>query len=163
PPHEPTMRRAGVGIQDGGHRGIQRRHAWLSPVRTSTPSPAASKASFSHGSCTVSEADMNDETMHVTRHMPKIQLQFVSALAHFTKERQVDVELPAGGTIATVLDILHQKYGKAEGARMFENKASISNVLVILVNGTDIRRENGLDTELHEGDVVVFMPVIAGG
>jgi len=92
-----------------------------------------------------------------------IQLQFAATLALFTRERKIDVEVPAGGTITTLLDILHQKYGKTEGARLFENKGSISNVLVILVNGADIRREDGLDTELHEGDVVVLMPVIAGG
>ncbi len=95
--------------------------------------------------------------------MPKVQLQFVSTLAIFTKERTSEVEIPAGGTITTLLDILHQKYGKAEGAKIFENQGGMSHVLVILVNGTDIRREDGLDTELHEGDVVVFMPVIAGG
>jgi molybdopterin synthase sulfur carrier subunit len=95
--------------------------------------------------------------------MPRIQVQFVSALAIFTKERKTDIEVPAGGTITNVLYILHQKYGKQEGAKIFENKGGMSHVLVILVNGTDIRREDGLETELHDGDVVVFMPVIAGG
>ncbi len=95
--------------------------------------------------------------------MPKIQLQFVATLAIFTKERKIVMEIPAGGTIMSLLDILHQKYGKTDGAKMFENKGSIGNVLVILVNGTDIRKEDGLETELHEGDIIVFMPVIAGG
>jgi molybdopterin synthase sulfur carrier subunit len=95
--------------------------------------------------------------------MPKIQVQFVATLAIFTKERKADYEVPAGSTITTLLGLLHEKYGKEEGAKIFENKGSISHVLVILVNGTDIRHEEGIDTELHDGDVVVFMPVIAGG
>ena len=95
--------------------------------------------------------------------MPKIQVQFVATLAIFTKERKAEFEVPAGSTVTTLLGLLHEKYGKEEGAKIFENKGSVGHVLVILVNGTDIRREEGLDTELHEGDVVVFMPVIAGG
>ncbi|MBN2149837.1 MAG: MoaD/ThiS family protein [Candidatus Lokiarchaeota archaeon] len=95
--------------------------------------------------------------------MPKIRLQFTSTLVTFTKERESDVEIPAGGTVNTLLEALHRKYSKEDGARMFENKGGMSHVLVILVNGTDIRREDGLDTELHEGDLVVIMPVIAGG
>lgn len=95
--------------------------------------------------------------------MLKINVQFVSALAILTKERRVEMEVPDGSTIDALIDVIHDKYGKAEGAKIFERKASISNVLVILLNGTDIRREDGLDTALHDGDVIVFMPVIAGG
>ncbi len=95
--------------------------------------------------------------------MPKIQVQFVSTLAIFTKEHKVEFDVPSGSTITTLLGLLHQKYGKEEGAKIFENKGNVSHALVILVNGTDIRREEGLDTELQDGDVVVFMPVIAGG
>ncbi|NMC06571.1 MAG: MoaD/ThiS family protein [Candidatus Lokiarchaeota archaeon] len=95
--------------------------------------------------------------------MHTIQVEFVSALVIFTKERKIEMDVPDGFTITNLLDTLHSKYGKEEKARIFETKGNMSHVLVILVNGIDIRREEGLETVLHDGDVVVFMPVIAGG
>jgi MoaD family protein len=95
--------------------------------------------------------------------MDKIQVDFLSTLSIFTREKRVEIPIPEGSNIRAVLQILHQKYGKEQGARIFDYHGALSPVLVILLNGTDIRRLDGVDTLLTNGDVVVFLPVIAGG
>jgi molybdopterin synthase sulfur carrier subunit len=101
--------------------------------------------------------------IEVSHIMAKIQVQFLSALVIFTKERKVEVDVPSGSNITTLMGLLHQKYGQEAGAKVFKSDGSMSHVLIILVNGTDIRHLDGMDTELQGGDVVVVMPIIAGG
>nr|MDO8109525.1 MoaD/ThiS family protein [Candidatus Sigynarchaeota archaeon] len=95
--------------------------------------------------------------------MEKIAVEFLSALSSFTNERRVELELPEGSSIATVLAALHQRYGNKGTERIFNHPRGLSPALVMMVNGVDIRYMDGIDTIVKEGDVVVCLPIIMGG
>jgi molybdopterin converting factor small subunit len=44
-----------------------------------------------------------------------------------------------------------------------EKSQRINQFVILIRNGEDIKTQNGLDTQLEEGDVLSFMPAIAGG
>ena len=97
--------------------------------------------------------------------MEHISVEFLAALRIFTNERRVDIELPEGSTIAVVLEELHQRYGSEDGkeGRIFDTMNGVSPALIVLVNGTNIKNMDGIDTVVQDGDVVACVPIMAGG
>lgn len=70
------------------------------------------------------------------------------------------------GSCRTVKDLLmrlaslNAQFGKS----VFDLRGlSLSSGVAIFHNGRQVELENGLQTELKDGDSLVFMPVIAGG
>jgi sulfur-carrier protein len=75
---------------------------------------------------------------------------------------QRQVSLPAGGL---TLDVLQQLCSRFEGLRnqlMADDKRLYGSVAVF-VNGVDLKRLQGLDTLLRNGDVLTLVPAISGG
>ena len=95
--------------------------------------------------------------------MEHVSVEFLAALRIFTNERRIDIEVPEGSTIATVLDELHQRFGNENAERIFDTTNGVSPALIILVNGTNIKTLDGIDTLVQEGDVIACVPIMAGG
>jgi MoaD family protein len=73
-------------------------------------------------------------------------------------EGEIEVD---GGTVGEALDAvfdlhddLRQRITEDGGLRRFVN---------VYVSGEDIRFQDGLDTELQDGDEVTILPAVAGG
>ena len=65
-----------------------------------------------------------------------------------------------------VSDLLHKlikEFGSELEKELFNEQGEIRKIYRIIVNARNINLLNGLETELHEGDMVVLMPAIAGG
>ena len=64
-----------------------------------------------------------------------------------------------------VIDLIHAVDEKHEGdfKEYVVQGTEQKDLVKILVNGTDIRALDGLNTPLKEGDVISFFPPIAGG
>ena len=69
-------------------------------------------------------------------------------------------ESPA--TIADLLELLSVRYGKAFRNAVFDDGA-LSSLLILLVNGRNVRLTGGLSTPLSPTDEVSVFPMVAGG
>jgi len=65
----------------------------------------------------------------------------------------------------TVKEFLNELELKHNGIRKILRPSGdqLSDLIYILVNGTNIHSLNGLDTILNDGDIISLLPVTAGG
>ena len=74
----------------------------------------------------------------------------------FTEGEKVTVDL--------VLKTLSQKYGTPFTEYVYNGKTGQpKNFLQFLINGTSTSTQNGLETELKDGDVLAILPPVGGG
>lgn len=68
-------------------------------------------------------------------------------------------------TMGVLLDSMSQSYGKQFRYWVYQNKheGMVSDLVMFLVNGRDIRDLEGLDTRLKSDDVIALFPPVAGG
>jgi len=70
------------------------------------------------------------------------------------------IELPEGSSIRDLINALEKNYRpKIDLSRVGEENSNIK----VLVNGREITYLDGLETKLRDGDVVAFIPPVAGG
>ena len=88
----------------------------------------------------------------------------VKAFATFREvmDSQIDMDLQEGATILTLLDELTGRY-KGLGEMMFDTDGTLRNFINILRNGRNVHFLAGLETPLHDGDVIALFPPLAGG
>jgi len=73
-------------------------------------------------------------------------------------EGEVEVE---GGTVGEALDAVFNEH---DGLReRITEDGTLRRFVNVYVSGEDIRFQDGLDTELTDGDEVTILPAVAGG
>jgi len=98
----------------------------------------------------------------------RVRVQLYARLRDLVGLEELDLEVPSGSTLKDLLGTLSERFGpRFEEVRTkdpFEDyvKGDGSNP-AILVNGHSIDLKNGLGVRLNEGDLVVILPLIAGG
>ena len=65
-------------------------------------------------------------------------------------------------TVNALLAVLAAEKGAAFEKRVFEG-GKLSDTIILLVNGRNIRHLNGVETALKPDDVVAVFPMVAGG
>jgi sulfur-carrier protein len=73
---------------------------------------------------------------------------------------QADVEV-SGSTVGEALDAVFDAH--AELRDRITEDGTLRRFVNVYVSGEDIRFQQGLDTELSEGDEVTILPAVAGG
>ncbi len=73
-------------------------------------------------------------------------------------ESQVEVE---GGNVGEALDAVFDAYGDLR--ERITQDGTLRRFVNVYVSGEDIRFQQGLETELEEGDEVTILPAVAGG
>ena len=73
-------------------------------------------------------------------------------------QRALDLELPEGATVATVMERV-KEMASPDVESMIVDRERGGYRLVVLVNG----RRAGVDTSLRDGDVVSLLPPLGGG
>jgi sulfur-carrier protein len=71
-------------------------------------------------------------------------------------EIQVD-----GGTVGEALDAVFEQH--AELRERITEDGGLRRFVNVYVSGEDIRFQDGLETELSDGDEVTILPAVAGG
>ena len=92
-----------------------------------------------------------------------LTIKFIGALRHLSGRTQFTVTFQEGISISGLLEKISKDIPELK--RTFSDQElndSRSNSL-ILVNGREISVLNGYETELSDGDEVVFVPVVHGG
>jgi sulfur-carrier protein len=73
-------------------------------------------------------------------------------------EAEVEVE---GGNVGEALDAVFDAYGDLR--ERITQDGTLRRFVNVYVSGEDIRFQQGLETELEEGDEVTILPAVAGG
>jgi len=90
-----------------------------------------------------------------------VKVLFSSALRSVTKgESEIDIE--HSGDIASLLQILSNKYGDTFSRRVLEN-GTLRKFINVYLDGRDIRFLSGLETGVSGPSEVLFLPAVSGG
>jgi MoaD family protein len=73
---------------------------------------------------------------------------------------EAEIEV-SGKTVGEALDAVFESHGDLR-ARITQN-GDLRRFVNVYVSGEDIRFQQGLDTELNDGDEVTILPAVAGG
>jgi MoaD family protein len=94
-----------------------------------------------------------------------IKIRFFTTLREITNKREEALTLTdPKATVATVLKLLSEEYGKPFYDYVYETKTGqVKGFLQFLINGNSASTLNGLDTVLKEDDVLAILPPVGGG
>lgn len=92
-----------------------------------------------------------------------LKIKFIGALRHISGKTQLTLPFLAGITVKDVVEQLGlQVPGLKHTFCSQELNDARSNSLII-VNGKEISVLNGYETQLCDGDELIFVPVVHGG
>ncbi|MDK2894999.1 MAG: sulfur-carrier protein [Moorella sp. (in: firmicutes)] len=94
----------------------------------------------------------------------KIKVEVILDLAQVLGQREIEVEVPEGSTLRTLVRYLTDRYGETLKKKLIRTDTGEPYPYFrFMVNGRDIVGLQGLDTPLVEGDTVLVIPPAAGG
>jgi MoaD family protein len=95
--------------------------------------------------------------------MLEIKISFLSLLEDLTGIEKTTILVDDTSTVKDVLKQLVEQFGKKFENIILTSPNILSKYIILSLNGKDIRSSKYLDTYLHEGDEITFLPAIAGG
>ena len=79
-------------------------------------------------------------------------------------KKTVTMEIEDGSTFGELLKGLEASFGSALANEIYDSgKQSLQDTVLVIINGTLAHNFEGLNTILHDGDAVMFVPVAIGG
>ena len=95
--------------------------------------------------------------------MIKIKIKFFSLLVDFIGNSELTLSLNDNSSIKDVFDkLLFDLPDKFENIILTPQK-TLNKFIILALNGSDIRSLNFLNIILKDGDIISFLPAIAGG
>ena len=91
-----------------------------------------------------------------------LTLKFIGSLRQISGKTQLTLSFKEGMLLKDLITKISPEMPQLEKSFNGQFNDSRSNSLV-LVNGREISVLNGLETELKDGDEIVFIPVVHGG
>ncbi|AAM05120.1 TPA: MoaD/ThiS family protein [Methanosarcina acetivorans] len=93
----------------------------------------------------------------------KIHVKFLATIREITGKPEIELEILPGDTVGTALQALQARYGPEFKEATTGTTAGGIPKVRFLVNGRNTDFLDGFETELKAGDVMVFVPPVAGG
>ncbi len=95
----------------------------------------------------------------------KIEVRVFGDLIDFLGGSKLTIELGEGAKVADLISKMAEvKAGFREKMEVLSRRRGATDYgLTMLVNGKNINVLKGLETQLKDGDTVVFLPPVAGG
>ena len=94
----------------------------------------------------------------------KVNVQFFAAVRELVGLREETLELPNGGTVKNLLDLLVERHGQSLRNYIYDPKSDeLRRSLQVLVGDKPTSALNGLTTELTDGCVLAIIPPVGGG
>jgi len=95
--------------------------------------------------------------------MITIKIIFLSLLSDIFGTEELTYTANDNSAIEDILEMLSKEFGN-NFERVIHNSSGKSNRYVIIaLNGEDIRFLESIQTPVHDGDEIIFLPAIAGG
>ena len=95
--------------------------------------------------------------------MIHIKASFLSLLVDIIGKEEISLSFDNTLTIKDVLMSLSSLFGKDFEENIFSPEGKLSKYIILGLNGKDIRKFEGLNTIIRDGDEISFLPAIAGG
>jgi MoaD family protein len=95
--------------------------------------------------------------------MIDIKIEFLSTLVDIIGETKISISIDENKNINYLLIKLFSKFGTNFKQTIVNSNETLNKYIIISLNGKDIRLIENLNTILHHGDVISFLPAIAGG
>ncbi len=92
-----------------------------------------------------------------------VTLKFLGALRHSAGRDKVLLDYKPGVSLIDILNLLTRQSQALRRSLLSEEVDQPKPNALILVNGREISVLKGLQTEIEDGDEVVFVPVVHGG
>jgi sulfur-carrier protein len=94
-----------------------------------------------------------------------VSVRFFTILREVTGKKEETLKFPKGEiAVATVLRALSERYGKDFTEYVYNSKTGeVKGFLQFFINGQSTQAEHGLETEMHDGDVLAIVPPVGGG
>ena len=88
---------------------------------------------------------------------------FMGMEEYFGGKKSQRVEVSENTTVGCMLQELASMFGEDFSENVLVNSLELKRGIVLMVNGVNILARKGYDTELREGDRVLFFPPVGGG
>ena len=98
--------------------------------------------------------------------MLQVSVRFFTSLREITNKKEEILKFSEGAnvTVELVLKTLTQRYGQSFFKYVYNKKTKeVKGFLHFLINGKSASTQNGLKTQLEDGDVLVILPPVGGG
>jgi molybdopterin converting factor small subunit len=92
-----------------------------------------------------------------------LKIKFIGALRHISGKTQLTLPFEVDVTVKAVVDKLGLQIPGLKHMFCSQELNDARSNSLILVNGKEISVLNGYETQLCDGDEVVFVPVVHGG
>ncbi len=94
----------------------------------------------------------------------KINVRLFAAVRELVGAHEETLELPEGGTVENLLDLLVQRHGKPFRDYIYNEKnGELRRSIQILVGDKPTSALNGLSTVLTDGCILAIIPPVGGG
>jgi molybdopterin synthase sulfur carrier subunit len=93
----------------------------------------------------------------------RIKVRFYGSLYELLNTREVDLELPDGSSLRTLIEVINSKLNPNFSRTLLDERGGIRGSYVILLNGSAVRDDPLDKVKLNNGDVVAFLPTAVGG
>lgn len=92
-----------------------------------------------------------------------LTVKFIGALRHISGKTQITVSFQKGMLLKDLISQLSKEMPLLAKTFIDQHLNDSKSNALILVNGREISVLNGMETELSDGEEIVFIPVVHGG
>lgn len=100
--------------------------------------------------------------MPARRHPADMQWKLFADLSEAAGDRTVEVDVEPGASVGAALDALLEAH-PALRDRVLTDDGELRDHINVLRNGTNVHNQDGLDTEVADGDELALFPPVSGG
>ncbi len=93
----------------------------------------------------------------------KVYLKFMGILLHDLNCRELTLDISEGKSLRDVIEQLTSEKSFLPLKEFFKVNLDLKRSLLIFINDQEISVLNGMDTELTENSLILFIPAVHGG
>ncbi|MEM2539552.1 MAG: MoaD/ThiS family protein [Candidatus Bathyarchaeia archaeon] len=93
----------------------------------------------------------------------KVEVRMLGMLKKISGRDRVSLDLDEGLRLREVIERILEEINSLKDVLLDPELRDPRPNIIVLVNGKDISVLDGLDTQIKDGDEIVFIPIIHGG